>query len=86
MSTTGSTGTTSADAQWFDKHLEQELQKLFTGKTDLSGFKCFLMPNAWYLDLPLDHKVHEIKGILAEQHTYDSSMSDEKMVEILKKL
>jgi hypothetical protein len=83
MSTIGGTG---ADAEWFDKHLERELQNLFSGKTNLSGFKLFLMPNAWWLDLPLGHKAHEIKGILAEQHTYDyPSMSDEKMVEILKK-
>jgi len=74
------------DAEWFDKHLEQELQKLFEGKTTLSQFKCFLMPNAWYLDFPLEHKVYKIKGMLAEQHTYDNpSIPDEKMVEILKR-
>jgi len=73
------------DDEWFDKHLEKELEKLFSGKTSLREFKCFLMPNAWYLDLPLGHKAYTIKGILAEQHTYDNpGISDERMTEIIK--
>lgn len=73
------------DDAWFDKHLKKELKRLFEGKTNLREFKCFLMPNAWYLKLPVDHKVYEIKAILAEQHTYGNpSISDEKMIETLK--
>ena len=75
----------NSDTEWFNKNLEDELENLFSGKSNLNQFKCFLMPNAHYLDLPNDHKVHDIKAILAEQHTYDNpSMSDERMIEILK--
>jgi len=72
------------DDSWFDDHLERELQKLFEGKVTLNDFKCFIMPNAHYLNLPVGHKAYTIKGILAE-HTYDNpGISDERMTEIIK--
>ena len=70
---------------WFDEELDSQLNQLLDGKITLSTFKCFLMPNAWYLDLPEDHKALTIKCILAEQNTYAANHSDEEVIEWLRK-
>ncbi len=70
---------------WFDKQLDIELENLLKGKSSLNSFKCFLMPNSHYLDLPADHKAYTIKLILAEQYTPPNNLTDEEMIRHLKR-
>ena len=73
------------DEKWFNEHLKIELNRLFSGKSCLSNFKCFLYPNSHWLKLPANQVAYEIKALLAEQNTYETSIPDDEMIQLLRK-